>query len=152
MIVFRLTKGLYKDELSGKGAEINGGRWNNKGREVIYTAESRALCTTEIAVHTPLGIVPSNYYLQSIKLPKAKIIEITINELEKDWRNFPHEISTKLIGDQFIAKNKYLILKVPSAVVQDEHNYLINPLHQEYAKVKLIKVEKFEFDKRLFSK
>jgi len=152
MIVFRLTKGKYKNELSGKGAEIHGGRWNNKGRSLIYTGESRALCMTEIAVHTPLGIVPKDYFLQSIKVPNLKMLEITYSALEKNWHNFPHEISTKLLGDKFIQENKYLIMKVPSAVIQDEYNYLINPNHKKYSKVKLVKVEEFKFDKRLFNK
>lgn len=152
MIVYRLTKEQYKNNLSGRGAEINGGRWNNKGRQVIYTGESRALCTTEIAVHTPLGIIPTNYYLQSIQLPKVKILEISTKDLDENWRNFPHEVSTKLIGDKFIDEQKYLLLKVPSAVIQDEFNYLINPLHKQYSKVKLLKIEEFKFDKRLFTK
>jgi RES domain-containing protein len=152
MIVYRLTKEKYKNDLSGIGAELHGGRWNNKGRRIIYTGESRALCTTEVAVHIPLGIVPKNYFLQSIKIPDLKMLEILRKDLEKDWRNFPHEISTKLIGDKFIQENKYLVMKVPSAVIQDEYNYLINPNHRNYTKVKLLKVEQFKFDKRLFTK
>ncbi len=152
MIVYRLTTQKYKDEISGKGAEINGGRWNNKGRQVIYTGESRALCTTKIAVHTPLGIVPMDYYLQIIELPRVKMFEVSTRKLNPNWRNFPHETSTKLIGDKFIDGRKYLIMKVPSAVIQDEYNYLVNPNHKYYSKVKLLKVEKFEFDKRLFTK
>ena len=80
------------------------------------------------------------------------MLEILRKDLEKDWRNFPHEISTKLIGDKFIQENKYLVMKVPSAVIQDEYNYLINPNHRNYTKVKLLKVEQFKFDKRLFTK
>lgn len=152
MIVYRLTKKKYKEELSGKGAEINGGRWNSKGRQLIYTGESRALCTTEIAVHTPLGIIPNDYYLQSIKLPKIMMYEVALKQLNKNWKNFPHEISTKQIGDKFIDDNHFLIFKVPSAVVQDEYNYLINPNHKLFGKVKMIKVEEFKFDKRLFDK
>ena len=152
MIVYRLTKEKYKNELSGKGAEVSGGRWNNKGRQVIYTGESRALCTAEVAVHTPLGIVPVNYYLQSIKIPKVDIVEISISQLSKSWRNFPHEISTKIIGDKLIDENQHLIIKVPSAVIQDEFNYLINPRHKLFPKVRLLKIEEFKFDRRLFEK
>jgi len=152
MIVYRLTKEKYKDQLSGIGAEKNGGRWNNKGRSIIYTAESRALCTTEIAVHTPLGILPMDYYLQSIEIPDLKMLEVSKSKLDPSWNNFPHEVSTKAVGDQFIEENKFLVIKVPSAVIQDEFNYLINPSHKSFAKVKLTKVERFQFDKRLFLK
>ncbi len=152
MIVYRLAKQKYSNQISGIGAEINGGRWNNKGFRILYTSASRALCTTEIAVHTPLGIVPKDYYLQTIKLPNSEIFEISISQLNIDWRKFPHTTSTKLIGDHFIIEGTFLILKVPSAVVQDEFNYLVNPFHKLFSKVKLLKIEPFTFDKRLFVK
>lgn len=152
MIVFRLCHGKHKADISGKGAEIAGGRWNSKGKRILYTSESRALCTAEVAVHMPLGITPQNYYLQSIEIPRCKVIEIDAQKLSDDWKNFPHEVSTKSVGDDFIDENKYLVLKVPSAVVQDEYNYLINPYHRLFAKVKIIKIEPYRFDKRLFEK
>jgi len=93
MIVFRLTKGKYKNQLDGIGAELNGGRWNSKGKRLVYTSQSRALCTTEIAVHTPLGIIPTNYFLQSICLPKTQILKVNRNSLKNNWKDFPHGIS-----------------------------------------------------------
>ena len=152
MIVFRLTKSKYKEQLSGKGAELYGGRWNSKGYQIIYTCENRALCTTEIAVHTPLGIVPKNYFLQSIHIPTVKIQEVRLSDLPNNWKNFPHEIATQEIGSNFIESNKYLILKVPSAIVQDEFNYLINPNHKDFSKVKILDIDIFEFDRRMFDK
>ncbi|NQU32919.1 MAG: RES family NAD+ phosphorylase [Bacteroidetes bacterium] len=68
MIVYRLTKAKYSNDLSGKGAAKTGGRWNSKGIPVVYTCESRALCTSEIAVHTPLGILPLDYMLITIEI------------------------------------------------------------------------------------
>lgn len=150
MIVYRLTKGKYKNQISGFGAELNGGRWNSKGRSLVYTSESRALCTAEIAVHIPLGIIPTNYYLQSIKIPKSSVQKIEVSSLDKKWKNFPHDNSTKIFGDKFIVENNSLTLKVPSAVIQDEFNYLINPKHKKFDKVELLKIEPFKFDKRLF--
>jgi len=150
MIVYRLTKGKYKNELSGIGAELYGGRWNTKGKRLIYTGESRALCTTEIAVHTPLGIVPKNYFLQTIKLPKVEILKLDRKKLKSNWKDFPHPHSTKILGNRFIDNGKHLIMEVPSAVIQDEFNYLINPLHPKFNKVKITKIEAFKFDKRIF--
>jgi len=152
MIVYRLTKGKYKNQISGFGAELNGGRWNSKRKSFVYTSESRALCTAEVAVHIPLGILPINYFLQSIKILKSSIQQIKESKLKRKWKNFPHDNSTKIIGDQFIRECKSLTLKVPSAVIQDEFNFLINPNHQNFIKVELIKVEPFKFDKRLFDK
>lgn len=152
MIVYRLCRKKYKDDLSGKGAEIAGGRWNSRGVALLYTSANRALCTAEIAVHTPLGIVPKDYYLLSIDLPKTKIKELKKEELPKAWKTFPHQKSTKQIGDNFVTENKNLILKVPSAVIQGEYNYLINPNHSKFKMVKIKAFEHFKFDRRLFDK
>ena len=152
MIVYRLSREKYKGDLSGRGAEIAGGRWNSVGVALLYTGENRALCTTEIAVHTPLGIIPQDYHLVSIKLPKAGIEEVHITDLPENWNTFPHQLFTKKYGDDFVHRNRSLILKVPSAVVQGEYNYLINPYHKKFGVVKIIKTEPFKFDKRLFDR
>ena len=125
---------------------------NSIGVALLYTGENRALCTAEIAVHTPLGITPQDYYLISIELPKTKIEEIQLVELSKKWKTFPHQQFTKKFGNDFVKRNKALILKVPSAVIQGAFNFLINPSHKKFKTVKIIKIEPFEFDKRLFEK
>lgn len=151
MIVFRLSKLKYSRDLSGKGAEKSGGRWNSKGTAMVYTGISRALCTAEIAVHTPLGNVPSDYTLTSIELPDAiRITSLEADKLPGDWRSFPHPNSTQLLGDAFIAENKFLAMQVPSVVVQGEYTILINPAHKDFNKVRIISTEAFVFDERLF--
>ncbi|NEN25616.1 RES family NAD+ phosphorylase [Cryomorpha ignava] len=153
MIVFRLCKEKYRNELSGKGAEMSGGRWNSIGNAIIYTAESRALCTAEIAVHTPLGIVPKDYFLISIEIPEdIKIKQSDVNSLPKNWRTFPHIPGTKKIGDEFVNQNDFFVLKVPSAIIQDEFNHLINPGHKDFTKIKIQSVESFKFNQRLFDR
>ncbi|MBR9922702.1 MAG: RES family NAD+ phosphorylase [Bacteroidetes bacterium] len=151
MIVFRLCKSMFKDDLSGRGAEITGGRWNRRGNPMLYTAENRALCTAEIAVHTPLGIIPQDYMLLSIEVPdELNILEYAPDTLPEDWRLFPHPISTKRLGDQFLSERHAAIMRVPSAIVGGEFNILVNPLHPQSEKIKLVDVEPFVFDKRLF--
>ena len=150
MIVYRLTQAEYKDQLTGIGAELYVGRWSSKGVRIIYTSQSRALCTTEIAVHTPLGIIPSSHYLQSINIPDGKFKQVKTAELDKKWKAFPHHNSSKSIGDNFINENKSLVLKVPSAVIQGDYNYIINPKHKLFSKVEILSIESFGFDKRLF--
>ncbi|MEO5947634.1 MAG: RES family NAD+ phosphorylase [Chitinophagaceae bacterium] len=153
MIVYRLSKKKYCRDLSGKGAEIAGGRWNSKSIAMIYTSESRSLCTAEIAVHIPLGNIPSDYFLSTIEIPDtADVLEIKEAGLPKDWKTIPHSNSTQLLGDNFISANKLLVMKVPSVVVQGDFNYLLNPVHNLFSKVKVIKTEAFEFDERLFKK
>jgi RES domain-containing protein len=152
MIVFRLSNSKYSADLSGKGAEKAGGRWNSKGVAMVYTSASRALCTAEVAVHIPLGIVPADYELVTIEIPDDSVMEVDIKDLPADWRSFPHSDSTQKLGDRFIREGKYLVMKVPSVVVQGEYNLLINPGHREAKKVRVLKTEPFKFDERLFIK
>jgi RES domain-containing protein len=151
MIVFRLSKSKFASDLSGKGAEKSGGRWNSKGTAMVYTSASRALCTTEIAVHTPLGNLPLDYKLISIEIPdEIAIQEFAQKDLPNNWKSIPHSHTTQLWGDKFIADSLYLVLKAPSAVVQDEFNFLINPNHAESHKIIIKTIEPFNFDERLF--
>jgi RES domain-containing protein len=153
MIVFRLGREKFKDDLSGKGAEKAGARWNSKGRAMVYTSESRALSTTEIAVHTPLGNLPLDYFLTTIEIPDTiPVFDLALASLPKGWKSIPHSNATQVIGDNFIAEGKFLVMKVPSAVVQGDFNFLLNPAHKLISKVKIIKTELFEFDERLFLK
>jgi RES domain-containing protein len=122
MIVFRLSKEQFAQDLSGKGAELVGGRWNSRGNAMLYTSQSIALCVTEIAVHVPLGILPKDYQLIHIEIPEEDFLEM--KKLPKDWQSFPHSNSTQMIGDKFLKEHKHLVLKVPSATVQGEFNYL----------------------------
>ena len=153
MIVFRLSKSMYANDLSGRGAEKAGGRWNSKGTAMVYTSESRALCTTEIAVHTPLGILPLDYVIIAIEIPKTMAIqELEIDVLPEDWKSLPHSHSTQEIGDSFVITEKFAVSRVPSAVVQGEYNYLLNPSHKDFKKIKVKLIEPFDFDERLFIK
>lgn len=151
MIVYRLTTSQYKNDLSGRGAEIAGGRWNNKGIPVLYTASSRALAAFEIAVHTLLNVVPAGYMMITIRVPDS-IIPKSINEkdLPENWRAFPQMKQTKALGDQFFKEGRHLALRVPSAVVEGDYNILLNPLHKDFHKIKIIEAKPFEFDQRLF--
>lgn len=153
MIVFRLSKSKHAKDLSGKGAEKFGGRWNSKGVAILYSSDSRALCTAEIAVHTPLGILPTDYELTTIQIPENTIIpELEISELPKNWKAIPHSHATQEIGDRFIDDDHFLAIKVPSAVVQGEFNYLINPSHADFKSITILKTEAFTFDERLFNR
>ena len=150
MIVYRLSKAQYAQDLSGKGAELVGGRWNSRGNAMLYTSQSIALCVTEIAVHVPLGILPKDYQLIHIEIPDEDLLEM--KRLPKDWQSFPHSNSTQMIGDKFLKEHKHLVFKVPSAAVQGEFNFLINPRHKNFNQLKIVKLEDFNFDERLFRK
>lgn len=150
MIVYRLTKNAFARDLSGRGAEINGGRWNNKGIALLYTAQSQALAYTELAIRLPLSMAPKDYSMVSIYIPDdASILQLTARNLPKDWRVNPHPESTRKIGDGFVQEGEYLVLSVPSAIVPGESNFLVNPHHPKANLLKIKHVEPFEFDSRL---
>ena len=151
MILFRLSKTAFAGDLTGKGAEKAGGRWNSAGVPMIYTGSSRALCVLEVAVHTPLGIMPSDFSLTTFELPDdISISEQSLSKLPAGWNTFPHQHFTQLIGDAFIRERKDLVLKVPAAVAEGDHNYLVNPLHKDVQKLRILSIEPYRFDKRLF--
>jgi len=150
MKIFRLCKFKHSGDLSGHGARISGGRWNSKGIPVIYASESVALCTAEIAVHIPLGMLSVNYVLVTYELPDLTVLSIQLENLPERWNSYPHSSSTQQIGDKLLLNMESLILQVPSAVVPQESNFLINPIHKEINTVKILDVEPYIFDVRLF--
>jgi RES domain-containing protein len=153
MIVYRMALSGYINDLSGTGARMAGGRWNSKGLGLIYTSSSRALCMAEIAVHLPLGILPHDYRLAQILIPDSLAIEsLDIKKLPLGWNGFPGITATQKIGDKFILDNKHIALRAPSAVVQGDFNYLINPNHTGMKKIKVRDVEPFTFDSRFFKR
>ena len=153
MIVYRLARSRFKNDLSGKGAETAGGRWNSIGVPVLYTAESRSLCALEIAVHTPLNVVPEDYLMITIEIPDhSGKREIFSKDLPAHWKSFPEMKFTQTMGDRFFREGKYLALKVPSAIINGDHNILLNPFHIDFRSIKIVSAEPFEFDQRLFIK
>lgn len=151
MRVFRLSKRKYSSQFSGKGAAKSGNRWNSKGTEIIYCGESRSLVMAEVVVHLSIATLPSDYVMIEIDIPEEIAIHsIDTSKLPLDWNIFPHNLETQLIGDDFINANKKCILKVPSSVVEGDFNYLINPFHPEFSKIKIIKISDFKFDRRFF--
>jgi RES domain-containing protein len=118
MRVFRLLRKKYPIELSGKGAAMSGNRWNSKGTEIVYCAESRALAMAEVAVHLSLTSLPDDFVMVEIDIPSdVSVISFPLDELPENWNSFPHLLHTQKIGDDFASLRESCVLKVPSAVV-----------------------------------
>ncbi|TGD57073.1 RES family NAD+ phosphorylase [Flavobacterium humi] len=148
---FRLARKKYAIELSGKGASIAGARWNSKGTEIIYCAESRALAMAEVVVHLSLATLPSDFVMLKIDIPDGISMEtVDVSDLELNWSVFPFSFSTQVIGDDFVRRNQACVLKVPSAVVKGDFNYLINQYHEDFKKIAIVEQMDFPFDKRIF--
>jgi RES domain-containing protein len=150
MIVYRFASELYKEDISGNGASLFGGRWNSKGNPVLYTSHNISLSVLELLVHNKNYVSYKNPYLISISIPDYIIPVVTAAEkLVTGWNSKPGY--TRRIGDQFLNETSSLVLQVPSSIISQENNLLINPLHPDFKKVKIIDTVLFELDKRLLN-
>jgi RES domain-containing protein len=150
MLLYRITRDAYAD-LTGNGSRLYGGRWNSAGKQMVYLASSRSLAILEALAHLSPTNMPDDYCMMIIEVPDNSFVEIDINQLPKQWHEYPEPNILKQIGNQFLAQMKKLLLKVPSVIVKEEYNYLLNPLHVDAGNVKMISKQPFSFDTRLLS-
>ena len=149
MIVYRISDCRYVKDLSGRGAALYGGRWNSKDTHIVYTAQSRALALLESVAH--IGRIPAQgYCMATIEIPDNSIQHYPLEKLPNGWQNNPPPDHLARIGDQFIKANKYLALEIPSVLMMEEHNYLLNPSHPFFHKVKIIADRQMQIDERLY--
>ena len=151
MRAFRLVRKKYANPLSGEGASRSGNRWNSKGTALIYCADSRALAMAEVAVHLSLGLLPKDYEMVELEIPgDVSLRSLAPANLPVGWNSFPHLLQTQRIGDEFVVAAECCVLQVPSAVVPGDFNYLLNPMHRDFAQIQLISRVVFPFDPRFF--
>lgn len=153
MKLYRITSCKYVDDLSGYGAGLYGGRWNSKGVFLLYTSQNISLAQLETLKRYELSrrFVPNNCLLV-LEVPARSVLTITAANLRRGWRNDPAPKYLQKIGDFFFAQNHYLLLKVPSALNPLEYNYLINPRHKDFAKIRIVKTTPISIDRRLVRK
>ena len=148
--LFRIALTIYIDDLTGQGAQQYGGRWNWKDHAVLDTSESRALAALEYLVHLPPGLAPPNLSLREFELPDdVSINTMLITTLPPGWKTYPPLDITMMIGTDWLQTNSSLLLRVPSVIVEQESNVLINPSHPEFKQVKALAPQPFAFDPRL---
>lgn len=153
MKVFRIEREKYLETtLKGIGAALTEGyRWNSLNTYLVYTAESRALATLEVSVHIDLSEdLPTDRYYVEIDIPDdITIFELKIEDLPDGWDSKPPILETQFIGDDFVKEKSAAVLKVPSSIVQQEFNYLINPNHPDTERITVTSATPFKFDNRL---
>ncbi|MCX5577059.1 RES family NAD+ phosphorylase [Kaistia terrae] len=140
MIAWRISRAPYAD-LSGTGARLYGGRWNSPGRALIYAAETAALAVLEVRVHLDLtpDLLPDDYVLTGIAL--GGIAVETLDTLPDTPQAF---------GDDWLAEARTPVLRVPSFIVPESFNLLLNPAHRDAAGLKVTSRRPFRFDTRLW--
>jgi RES domain-containing protein len=151
MQLFRLVKKRYAaNPLDPQGARLYGGRWNSPGRGVVYASDSIALSLLEKLVHLHSFEVLEQFVLCTLELDESRVMSLAAEALPPDWQAEPPPRSTQVIGDQWLERGESLALAVPSVLVPRQWNYLLNPLHPDFARLQAdLVVEPFRFDERL---
>ena len=134
---------------SGEGARKHGARWSLPGLNVVYCSESRSLAALEIIVNARDGtkLVGQPWSVLSAEIPD-ELIERPAR-VPESWREYPHSRATQEFGAKWVREQRSAVLRVPSVVVLGEFNYMLNPAHAAFAKVRMGKPEPFSFDPRL---
>ncbi len=149
MEVFRISKEAYSGELSSSGTA---GRWNLRRQQVIYAGSSRSLASLELVVHKGVVVPTERYRVMVISIADDDYLvkQLQIKDLPRNWRTFAAYPMLQKIGSDWIRSKDSLILKVPSAVIPYEYNFIINTEHPEFSsKVHLVRIEEYFWDSRL---
>lgn len=134
---------------TGEGAAIAGGRWNRKGTRAVYASSSRSLAILELLATIDRADAPADYAFASATLEETDVVHLP--SIPDGWRTPARSESTVAIGEHFIAEGAALALAVPSVIVPQEFNYLVNPQHRRVVAMKINKAfEPFAFDERIF--
>jgi len=150
MLVFRMSKPEWANDLSGEGAQRSGGRWNFAGFRILYTSETAELAVVEQSVHLPPMKLPPGMVLITIEIPvnSIKIIGDPF-KIHPDWNDNPSPLEIQQYGTDWLHSLETLVLKVPSSIIPISYNYLINPAHPYMKKVMVKKIVPFIFDPRI---
>lgn len=139
------------NDLSGTGAKMTGGRWNSKGTPVVYCATNIALATLETVHYLRSGGLPFNRYLVRIDVPAAVWdVRQVLDPLPGGWDAIPAGLSARTAGDAWIASGASALLLVPSVIVPDEYNVLINARHGDAGAIVATTLKRWIYDPRFF--
>lgn len=134
----------------GEGARSAGGRWNQAGTPLVYTSGTLALAALESLVHFDMAEAPDDLVSVDAEVPDSVGIgEINLNDLPDNWRQYPAPEELARLGTGWVEGGTTAVLAVPSAVIPSERNYLINPAHRDFGRIRIGVPQLFVFDPRL---
>ncbi|HEY6902609.1 MAG TPA: RES family NAD+ phosphorylase [Puia sp.] len=149
MILYRIGRTKHAKDLTGEGARLFGGRWNQKGIPCLYTSESRALALLEYTVNVNQDDIPRALSIITLEIPDTPILFLKQEDLPGDWTQAPAPASAKAFGSRLLQSAEHLVIRVPSAVIPAEFNYLINPLHPGSSAIEIKDIRDFVYDIRI---
>jgi RES domain-containing protein len=153
LTAWRIVKRKHaKHAFTGDGARLFGGRWNHPGTRLIYAAESQSLAALEMLVRLEEPDLLAAYVVFAIGIEHSSIEDLDLSRLPKNWQDDPAPSAAKSIGDEWFQSGNSAALRVPSAVIPTEHNFLLNPLHRDFPQFKISPPAAFRLDFRLLKK
>ncbi len=141
--------GDQRDAFSGEGARLFGGRWNSPGTPMVYSSASLSLAALETLVHADRRRFERDYVTFKLHLPEELVLELRESDLPEDWRARAVSEGARRIGDAWAEARASVALSVPSVIVPNERNYLLNPLHPRFSELVIDPAEAFRLDARL---
>lgn len=150
LTAWRVVKAKHAaNAFDGEGARVDGGRWNSPGTPVVYTSQSAALAALEMLVHLGRASILGAYVLIPCTFDGHLVSRLDQKRLPKNWRSYPAPPELQLIGVEWAKNDTSAVLEVPSAIVDTDSNYLLNPQHADFRTIRVMDPQVFEFDLRL---
>jgi RES domain-containing protein len=151
--VWRLCQAAYsKRALTGEGSIFAPGRWHVQGARVVYAAATLSLAALEMLVRTDRAVAPPDLMALELEIPDSVDVErLPVAKLPAGWDAYPFRATTQRLGTHWVAVGRTAVLEVPSAVIPRECNYLLNPVHADFARVRVVGRTPFSFDSRLLT-
>ncbi|MEA2162267.1 MAG: hypothetical protein QOK37_394 [Thermoanaerobaculia bacterium] len=150
---WRLVKSRFvKHAFDGEGARLYGGRWSSPGGAVVYTSATASLAVLEVFANIQRGDLLASFDLFSCTFNDSLVSRIEVADLPANWRQSPAPLRLQEMGDEWLRNRSAAVLQVPSSIIEHENNYLLNPRHPDFKRVKRSPPESFVFDLRLAKK
>jgi RES domain-containing protein len=149
LLVWRIASRRHS-ALDGEGARAAGGRWNSKGIPMVYTSATLSLAALEYLVNVGLEEAPADLVSISVEVPATvSRRELGIGELPANWRTYPAPERLAAIGTTWVSSLESAVLIVPSCVIPEEKNWLVNPRHPDARRIRIEKKTTFRLDPRV---
>ncbi|HEB01795.1 MAG TPA: RES domain-containing protein [Nitrospirae bacterium] len=154
MLCYRIVFARFeKYAFSGEGARFCAGRWNHKGTAIVYASETRALAALELLNRLDTKSKYEDFILFTAEIPDDLYINrIAVDELPDGWNQIPENTMYRGIGSSWVDSDSSVALFVPSVIMPEEYNILINTQHDDYGKINIVSKRDFKFDERITSK
>jgi RES domain-containing protein len=150
LTAWRIVKKRHASSaFDGEGARLFGGRWNSPGVTVVYLASTRSLAALEMAVHLDRSTLLASFVLIPCEFHARLVTAVDQSALPVQWRRNPPPPELAAIGDAWVKKAQSAVLAVPSALIEEETNFLLNPAHPDFSAITIGDPQDFEFDRRL---